>query len=684
MSLFRDAPVRIYYGENRTAAIYDESTIAVAVAAGMLGLAWFCVWPTCKRKRNTLLINAAYAEGIFVFVVAILGLVTKSWQRGTLQTSAPYAAYSRTEINATVGLYMGLESFNVTLVGMPEYQNTSGSHGSVLERVNYNEIVPFGVRQGRNGFNEYSNTVNQSYRRMQSRGLPYPIAWVVELFTNDGDGMRWGRTHRQAGYYAHVLLWTSVPMWVLTLMALAAGLWGISGGFGTSLSSQARLQQNGGLSRTFLLKSQLRPASVLCMCTGLLQLCAPLLYAAIVAFSPGPEVRIHFSLGDLVLHYGWTFWLTLCHGAMLLLGGLAATCWCTCGYDKALRNFDFVWEDLAKEKQLQQHQLLHQTAHTGSSNGLTYGSGVSGVKHRPKHSRSANGSHSISASHEQRLIGAADAHAVHGSSQSKALGYASPDVIARSSATPEVVELAHIAVTGQQGRLPPIEYPSPVPPSVGSSSSSSASRGTPLPPILGYVASPGGQTTSLGGATAPADFPAMYPSPAQHNTPSSSQQQQQQQQLQQHGVSTPVSQRPTALGIGSVLEPIADVESEASPVSAPSERNNDGATAAATPVQEAIAATPLAGGGANAETVPAAAAVAPPVLAVGVTPTASSQLPLYSGSVMPLSSMPTTVADGRQHFVFAPAVAAEPAVAPSPEASPKSEEDTAAPAFHSE
>jgi hypothetical protein len=37
----------------------------------MLGVAWFCVWPTCKRKRDTLLVNAAYAEGIFVFVIAI-------------------------------------------------------------------------------------------------------------------------------------------------------------------------------------------------------------------------------------------------------------------------------------------------------------------------------------------------------------------------------------------------------------------------------------------------------------------------------------------------------------------------------------------------------------------------------------------------------------------------------------
>ncbi len=95
-----------------------------------------------------LIIDAAYAEGLFVFVVAILGLVCKSWQKGTLLTSAPYAAFSGTQINGTVGLYMGLESFNVTLLGEPEWQNTSINVERIEERINYNEIVQFGVRQG--------------------------------------------------------------------------------------------------------------------------------------------------------------------------------------------------------------------------------------------------------------------------------------------------------------------------------------------------------------------------------------------------------------------------------------------------------------------------------------------------------------------------------------------------------
>lgn len=75
-----------------------------------------------------------------------VGLVCKSWQSGTIRTSAPYSAYSASEVNGTVGLYVGLGSFNVTLVGEPEFQNTSAT--SPNEQINYNEIVDFGVRQG--------------------------------------------------------------------------------------------------------------------------------------------------------------------------------------------------------------------------------------------------------------------------------------------------------------------------------------------------------------------------------------------------------------------------------------------------------------------------------------------------------------------------------------------------------
>ncbi len=48
---------------------------------------------------------------------------------------------------------------------------------------------------------------NQEYRAAQMKGLPYPILWIAEYFTIDGEGIRWGRHYLQAGFYTHILLW---------------------------------------------------------------------------------------------------------------------------------------------------------------------------------------------------------------------------------------------------------------------------------------------------------------------------------------------------------------------------------------------------------------------------------------------------------------------------------------------
>ena len=48
---------------------------------------------------------------------------------------------------------------------------------------------------------------NQEYREAQFRGLPLPILWIAEYFTFDGEGIRWGRHYRQAGWYSHILMW---------------------------------------------------------------------------------------------------------------------------------------------------------------------------------------------------------------------------------------------------------------------------------------------------------------------------------------------------------------------------------------------------------------------------------------------------------------------------------------------
>jgi len=49
--------------------------------------------------------------------------------------------------------------------------------------------------------------LQQSFRQAQIRGLPLPILWVVDYFTMDGEGLRYGRHYRTAGWYAHIAMW---------------------------------------------------------------------------------------------------------------------------------------------------------------------------------------------------------------------------------------------------------------------------------------------------------------------------------------------------------------------------------------------------------------------------------------------------------------------------------------------
>ena len=77
------------------------------------------------------------------------------------------------------------------------------------EIINYNERFwwanPWG--QGRFGFGRFAQRINQEFRAAQFRGMPYPILWVAEYFTLDGEQIRWMRKFRQAGWYTQQFLW---------------------------------------------------------------------------------------------------------------------------------------------------------------------------------------------------------------------------------------------------------------------------------------------------------------------------------------------------------------------------------------------------------------------------------------------------------------------------------------------
>lgn len=75
------------------------------------------------------------------------------------------------------------------------------------EHIDYNEHFSWEWSQGRFGFGYYAGRFNRDYRRAVYRGLPIPILQLAEYFTFDGEGIRFGRHYKTAGYYAHIMMW---------------------------------------------------------------------------------------------------------------------------------------------------------------------------------------------------------------------------------------------------------------------------------------------------------------------------------------------------------------------------------------------------------------------------------------------------------------------------------------------
>jgi len=58
-----------------------------------------------------------------------------------------------------------------------------------------------------NFLGKLAGLLQKTFRKGQRRGLPFPILWIAEYFVIDGEGIRFGRFYRTAGWYCHILLW---------------------------------------------------------------------------------------------------------------------------------------------------------------------------------------------------------------------------------------------------------------------------------------------------------------------------------------------------------------------------------------------------------------------------------------------------------------------------------------------
>ena len=142
------------------------------------------------------------------------------WYTDSACVKTQYKAYVfpvgiHQEIEARVGLKIGLRGFNVTLKEMSleeclgEDTDTHYERPFPGEEIDYNERYMWADpwAQGRLGFGRRAGRVSREFRAAQFEGKPYPILWIAEYFTLDGEQIRWGRKFRQAGWYTQIFMW---------------------------------------------------------------------------------------------------------------------------------------------------------------------------------------------------------------------------------------------------------------------------------------------------------------------------------------------------------------------------------------------------------------------------------------------------------------------------------------------
>uniref|UniRef100_A0A2P2I2M9 Dual oxidase maturation factor 1-like n=1 Tax=Hirondellea gigas TaxID=1518452 RepID=A0A2P2I2M9_9CRUS len=283
-SSFRDLPFPTLYPENKTAVTVDVLETGWIVAFCILAIGLYVFVP-CHPKKG--LVFARITIALFLGFVIMYCNFGHQWEVGEVRSLTPYKAGSATEINATIAVKFGLRAVNITLKATPPPGDLEG------EKINYNERFSWTWSQGRAGFGPMAGRIQREYREHQIRGTPLPILWVAEYFTFDGEGIRFGRHYRLAGYYAHICMWAALPAWLLTVI----------------LSNMV-----------------VKYGAYMLTLTGACLTSAALIWSSIR--NPGLELKVPFDPpeGILTTRFGANWYLALIVGLICMLFGILVVC----------------------------------------------------------------------------------------------------------------------------------------------------------------------------------------------------------------------------------------------------------------------------------------------------------------------------------------------------------------------
>ncbi|NXT04301.1 DOXA2 factor, partial [Prunella fulvescens] len=284
-----------FYPQQRKAAGFDISTIIVIVVFLTLACSFVLITPGI-RGRARLYWTLRVLLSLFVGVVIVVVQFTGDWETGWVQANTSYKSFSPVQVNAHIGLHIGLAGLNVTLRGNPVKQ--------LNETINYNEHFPW----------SFGQDYDLSYSQGLHKGLPSPILYVAEKFSSQSP-CAVHRQYRIAGHYASATLWVAFCTWVISNILFSMPVL-VYGGY-------------------------------MLLVTGAFMIFSLLSFSTV---RNSPMCLIQIGTSTLHVAYGASFWLLLAVGLLCFVAGVAIVAMHHLNLD-LLKTFFDLHEDKAEECQ---------------------------------------------------------------------------------------------------------------------------------------------------------------------------------------------------------------------------------------------------------------------------------------------------------------------------------------------
>ncbi|XP_058854810.1 dual oxidase maturation factor 1-like isoform X1 [Acipenser ruthenus] len=183
-----------FYPQQRTPFIFNLSQLIVILVFLVLACSFLVILPGIRGKGR-LFWMFRIVLSLFIGVVTVAVNFTSDWATGYIKTNTTYKSFSNAMVSAEIGLHVGFDGINVTLKGNPVRQ--------LNETINYNEMF------------QWTEDYEEDYVKALERGLPNPILYIAEKFTQDSPcGLLF--QYKYSGQYASATMWTAFCCWLIS------------------------------------------------------------------------------------------------------------------------------------------------------------------------------------------------------------------------------------------------------------------------------------------------------------------------------------------------------------------------------------------------------------------------------------------------------------------------------------